>query len=769
MALTVQLVNDLVGSLVIDHGDPIDINDVTQVIKRSEDYDGVIYQIILDFEFIKRGRRFLKECYETAGGIDAEVLVNVYSYNPNLRKHELYFNGRINFSRYELTETTVVVNIEQIGMEMRIGNFMESVINLETEVSENGTALPPQNTIDVEWHSKTLLKASNRATDEDEVEKDDAFTVIIPNAFPLPLEKTGGIVLHCQVDNSKVILNDLEQTFDTPSGWIAYDNPSFDQQIPGSGTEEKYVTFLSAELRKAVRNHMYQADEPGTLSINAPLRLKHSILARNEGGDVDVNGGPGVLGFIEIWAWFEHRDIDNNIITLESFGQWNTDHGTVNPYVGEFEEKVLEKEGIVVNPGDKFYIYVTYRVWGTYVGPTSPVGPDGLVIHDLTMEIDNTNTHFIFQNRTASAPSLVRTTLIYEAIQRCCQYITNQVDCFKSDLLGRLDLGYAADGKGALIGLTNGNRLRLNSDRPLFSTLKDLLDFVNSLYCIGFGFETIDGVRKLVLEERSYFYNKNLMALSLGKVYDVRKKLDPKRFNKQVEYGYTTKLDIKQVNGVDEFCTIRRNDIPIINSKNQLRIGTNMITGGFQIETQRRLAESTEDSKLDDSNFASVLIRDGEGFRTKRDEGYVSITGVFDPASGYNYDISPRRNIENWKPWLSAQLIRSFNKTLKFTYGEVNFVMATQKVGEPAPLAENSDIDMSDAVPYIDNEIYTIDNVRLTSAMVKQLQANKYGYVEFEDAFGNKMKGFIPPETGISHNENQRLGDFNLLKVYEPI
>ena len=109
-------------------------------------------------------------------------------------------------------------------------------------------------------------------------------------------------------------------------------------------------------------------------------------------------------------------------------------------------------------------------------------------------------------------------------------------------------------------------------------------------------------------------------------------------------------------------------------------------------------------------------------------------------------------------------LIRSFDKTVKFRSGEGNYEMATRKTSEAVSLHENGDVDLTNVEPYIDPEKYKFSHP-LTDAEWKLLEANPFGYIEFEDAWGEVMEGFIDTD-GIEHDSNNKKAEFNLLKVH---
>lgn len=794
--LRVQLINDLVGSLVIEQDDPIDINGLTQTIKRSEDDDGVVYEVILDLEFIKKSRRFIKECFETAGGIDADVTVNIYERDFNARKWSIYGTGKINFNKYDLGEDMVTVNIEQTGIQRRIQNRMELDVDVETLESENGSALPANQVIpDLEYHSKTILKQLNAIPGTGvEYSQGDVWRYAFSDDGDSQSEF--GITLG-NLSTESTTIDELVESFQLPFGWTflgaipfwsgfgVYDTgvvvwhnatsqayiSTVDNNVSTPGASGTWIADYSKILTKHTnRFPIYKAKEDGVADIDIKMNLKHSVYARNDGGDVDINGS-GVLGNVDVRAWFEHRAADNSVKTLVQIGTpWSMPGEGGYSRIGAFEQKQYTDTDVVVEVGDTMYTYYTVAVYGVYEQPAEGPAGAGLVWHEPRVQADLENTYVHITSKTTAPVTQNKTIMVHEAFQRICQFHTNQLDCFRSDLLGRTDIvidgenPYPVDGEGSMVGFTNGANLR-SLPKTIFANLRDLIEFVNMNHCIGFGFESIGPKQVLRLEKKEFFYDKTTRILSLGKVYGVKKKLAPKLYYNQIEFGYNGKIDIGQTNAIDEFNTIRRFGIPIINTKNTLKVSTKMRAGGYQIEAQRRLTFSTSDGKLDDENFAVSLIRDGEGFKTKKDEGYTEFFNIFDPPSSYNLDLMPARALRNWLKVIASSLIYSANKLLKFRFGEVNYTAGTKRGTETTVTYENGTVDVTGIEPIWGNFIYYFDNAPLSREQVKLIKQNPYGYIDFEDEFGEVMEGFISDE-GIEHDSNKGTAKFNLLQVY---
>lgn len=729
--LRIHLINSAVGSYIIEKYSPIGINDLTQTIKRSEE-EGVIFQVILDLEFIKKGRRFIKQAYEEAGGIDAEVNVLIYERDINAKRWRLWAEGKVNYNKYDLEEDKVTVNIEQVGFQRRVLNLLETDVDLETEVSENGSALDLIDIHTPEFHSRTIVKSYYaEPTNED---PEDPFTPtyqqlnVLGEGYPA-CATPGGCdrgfdqTAYGQVDNGNVKVGELETTSIIPWGY-------------SQGSD---------------RPPVYTALEAGTLSvINISLRLKHSIQYVVE-PDIDTSLNN------EITAVFIHKRMNGDVVSTSNFGTW--------ALIDTYETKTYSDSNVVVEAGDKFYVYFTFRLFGSY-HQTLGEGAGNVNFH-LSVSADKLLTFLDFQQATTFAATSPKTVFLYDAIEKCCQFITNQVDCFRSDLLGRTERGYDQDGDYGMLVVTVGNWLRNRTDKKLFCNLEELIELINSIACVGFGFELLDGKYILRLERRSYFYNKSNKILTLQGVYNIKKSLTSKRYYNGIEDGYSEKLDLSIANGVEEFNTIRRSIIPVINTKNLLKISTSYLAGGYQIEKERRLSITSEDGKLDDKKFVVVLIRDGETFRTKRDEGYDSVLNVTDQGSGYNYDIAPGRNRRNWFPFIGSGLIRSSDKTVKFASGEGNYQMASKKNAEAFTVFEDGNVDISAFEPIWDNEVYKFSHP-LTRQEFLAIKDNPYGYIEFTDRFGEVMEGFINSDRGIEHDPNKGVAEFDLLKVHRP-
>lgn len=760
MALRIQLLNDFLGPYIIDRHDPIDINAVKQTIKRSEENDGVTFEVILDLEFIKEGLEYLKTAYYECGGVDALVYVNLYEYNPNLRRWKLWNVFTVVF-KGPIEETKIGVALEQTGVQRSILNLLDQEINQETLVSQDGSSLPEQNIITVPLHSKTIQR---QFTQSHGYENDVVYTFLTgitptsPTLVGDNIPEGGSRKIWYIPESNPTFCDEIQERFDYPNEFLdkmPVENKFFQFKIKESGT---YSFSIDVKYKIAVAAAKATIGGRATCTVQVSWYLMHGTsldyTLQVVGNNIINVGPPPSEGFtqqtVNVPAFNYQTDLKTNdeIYFFCQIEIQNTD-GNDNGIFGEIH---LNPPALITVGGDDFvisdpnYMFITFKM------------------------IALTN----FESTTT------RAVLAHEAVQRTLQYYTNQVNCFQSNLLGRTDLGYAEDGAYSMVAITNGaniRELKENSatngnpicnavdpetlpSRKIFTSFKELHEFFNSVACTGFGFLTVDGNPVLRYEKKEFFYDRNTRILSLGKVYKPKIEILHEKYFNAVNYGYSEKIDSRNVNGIDEFNTTRSASIPVLSSKDALNIQTKIIASGYLIEAQRRLKYKTEDGPKDDSLFAIVVKRDGSNFIAKKNEGYSSIQNVIDPATGYNYDISPARNLINWYPVLASGLQRSFSKVVKFLSGTVNYFMTTTKTGGTV-LPENGNVDLSGVVPLWDNEMYVLENIFFIRDYMELIKQNPYGYIEFQDYNNVTYKGFI---SEIEVDPNKRQANLRLLK-----
>lgn len=787
--LRIQLINERLGTLLIKDSDPEGLSGLEMTIRRSKEDDGLFKDFSLQLGFNHESRAFIRDVYE-ADGIDGIITANIYDYDVNNDKWEIYYTGQIRLKNYQLDQTKATANIEQTGAERKFLSLKKTDLDIETLVSQNGTtSLPSTPTINLPFHAKTILKQSHLFPDDDIFDVDPwsaATSYSIGNRVSY-----NGAVWDSVTDTN---LNNVPPTppiisnVDWEYVWNEKTEDVFRFEFSGSGAVVRYFSFIGQistednnvkEIDETFElpfgfsldtnqennpepTNFIELKENGLFDIDASMHLRHYFYAYQDDGDVDVTGcGDSSLGNIIIEAFFEHRNKYDFVKTKTLLGSWTMPACGNDTVFTSFEKKTYNAIDVVGEIGDKIYFYYLIQIGGEY-DPTLAVN---YVSHDVGVESIQEDTYINVTQKTVFTASSHKSVMVYEWLDKLCQFYMDQPIAFKSDFFGRTDtiIPYGQDGNGSMLALTNGGNIRGLENKTLFSNFEDTINSLTSLFCLGWGFEKNDeGITIVRVEKKEYFYDKNTTVLELGKVSKLKKRAIGSLYKSVVKTGYNKIERIALTNAIDEFNAPRKYVSPIVNASGTERIPLKFKGSGYEIESQRRMAKSTEDSKLDDSTFMVVVRRFVSGFRTDQDEDFDFINGVYDSSTVYNAKISPSRNFKRWGKIFASSVIRDLNKKWRFSLGESNFSMSSRLTNENVTIFENDDVDLTNEEPLFYNENYEFDAELRRNEMLLILN-NPRGVIKFQDWEGNKVEGFIEE---VTDNRNTNKAKFKLRRVF---
>lgn len=767
--IKIQLYNSAAGSLTVIP-DAEGTEDFEQTLKRSDATDGIVFEYSLDLQFNKVSKAYLRDVFDLAGGIEAVVIVNIFEYRPNAFKWEQIGAGTIKYTNADISAERFKTSIEQTGLVRKVLNLLDTDLDLETVISQGKLAIPATPYQDLTLHSKAVIKQTISMPGElvEHIQEAVFDQAGLPGLSTTYRER----VIFGTIDTTKNTLKELKESFGLGWGWTDFGGMG----LVGPASLAQITQFLTTGIigvggyqvpdPRLIFN-MATLSEAGIMDVITKLKLKHEIIADPGGvaGDVDVCG-TGALGEVEINAWYEHRNASNAILTIQHLGAWAMPNcgGRVdnNKSTGVFEEKNFSLPNIAVSVGDKIYVYTTTRIYGNYQNVAA-----GSETVGHTFKVTPQDGHFInLSSKTVTPATTAKAYMVYEALNKTFQFYTDQVDCFRSTYFGRTDSVkvYPVDGPGSLRAILSGANIRQVLGKTTFVSGKEFHGALNAIDCLGLGFETREGRQVVVIEPLSYFYNKESLILDLGPVSDFHRIVDVKQYANQIELNYG-KIDIQKTNGIDDPNGLRRWKYPITQVSTKQLATTKYKVSPYEIEDQRRLISSTEDSKNDDNNFFIDLIRVGLGFKPRIMEGFTLVENLFSPETTYNLNLSPRRNLDNWLKVVAISLYKSINKVIDFSYGEGNYFMRTQKTTETAPKPEGGPgvtVDLTGVVPLYYPERYKF-NCPFSSDQMALTRATPYGYFIFQEYRGGpNLEGFL---SKVTRDSKKKLGSFELLKV----
>ncbi|MET4106052.1 hypothetical protein [Hymenobacter sp. UYP22] len=703
--------------------DPLGWEGMGVTLHRDGKYHGLTTEYTVELGFVKEGRAYLAQALDVAG-VEAEIGLLVEVYDPNTFTWEVYYQGRLDLSGATQTATEFRCAAEKTGFTQKFLNREDANVDLLGRESVGGTALAAVTPATVELHSKAIRQRYEAVTP----------TNPLP-AFP-------------------DYVTDGESRF--KSMYFGFGTAIVDEfgvQETNAGT----VTIATDDNSPEVP--IYTTKEGGLFNIDFSILALLRIQRQNGKGDFDKADG-------EIYF----RINDEQPVTLFEF--------KASGIAGEFRRQLTAGYRLTreLEIGDRIYLYGRLHVYDIS-GPA--IGP-----YQFTTLLEmQEGSYFRMSADTQTQPTPAAGLLLYEALNRLAQALTDQAVAFRSAYFGRTDTlpTYPVDGPGALTMVTSGFQVRgfPLALKSLFASWKDLFDSLNAAYWLGYGIErTHPGGPEVVrVEPAGYFYSDEVVLTLEAPVHDELPDADgtllsnlqlkelPDRTYIQAKAGWQ-KWQTQSLNGLDEFNASREWHLPLVHPQATYDAVGGYITAGFYLENTRRQrydATSTTDGGSDNDNFLICLLRDSlGGFQTERNQLFADVSGLYSPDTVYNLRLSPARMLRRHGPALAAGLRYQTGRRLRFGFGEGNNQLSTRLPGE-TPVVEGGDIPVSELDAPLwrpQSWEFTAPCSRLQAAAVLQ---NPRGRIRFQDERGAWQEGWI---LDFKHTLSQQQADFTLLRCH---
>lgn len=260
---------------------------------------------------------------------------------------------------------------------------------------------------------------------------------------------------------------------------------------------------------------------------------------------------------------------------------------------------------------------------------------------------------------------------IHEALNIIVENISDNALTVKSTYYGRCDsqvnpiTGTNTFGNGSLKAITNGYKLRngyteagaITHQIPI--SFRSIIEALDAMDCIGWGFTTESGQTCLRVEKWDYFY-KNQVILTIDNPDGTKRTLDNDRIVTELSIGYKKYVTNEEMNSclaIHSEQTYNNQCKAISRQKNRL---CSFIADFYAIEETRRkqLQNDTSEFKYDDNIFVFELsalepLTASGSITYAIPTNYITQTsGIPNPAELYNMRITPHRNASRWHSFL---------------------------------------------------------------------------------------------------------------------
>lgn len=284
--------------------------------------------------------------------------------------------------------------------------------------------------------------------------------------------------------------------------------------------------------------------------------------------------------------------------------------------------------------------------------------------------------------------------MVYDALNTIINSVTNN----KLALNSRLYKIIAGDpGDGALKAITNGYKIRglkpiEGKERNISLSFRDMIDSLNSIDCIGWGFEK-DAIR---VEKWDWFYQDNVL-LRIDNPNEVTRRLDENMVITELSLGYKKYATEEDFGSIDSIHGERVFNTTTSAISRQVSAMCDFIADNYAIELTRRKALSKDEEnefKYDENIFIFALQMEDQDeaaiYSIPYDVEEEYSSSVRFPEQMYNSIISPTRNAFRW---INRIFCINGIKPFSLTKGTINHIAdfkTKQSVGNIALLRDDA-------------------------------------------------------------------------------
>ena len=695
------LQNDNLGSLIIE--EPIGWNNDEKELTRHKDFHGIFPKFSNNLKFKGQAKDYLQTLYDVYG-INADVRLVKDEKHPKTDEWTRSYSGYLDMSTYKLSNNKIDLKFNSGGLEMELKARESEAIEITRTTTLDGLPLTdlPINEVELDGR-RIFLKSIFQVKDSD----NEVFMHIYSDAGntrskceSIPLR----LINKSHEEAHSVIINSEHGENQGTTGAMLFANSEVDRNL-----RVKFnLKFLYSLVRRegvSWSNFKVRLSKYGN-GVNYDLIETIELLSNN--GGVNYNGQSFDINF------------DDNVSLLAG------------------QSLALE-----------FFIKADFR--NTIHGENFDVRCKNIKC-DLTIEEDS-----FFEK------SISNCVLPHEVAERLIEVYTNK-KVLKSDALGRTDIGYPADGKASLLGLSHGFWIRQfdTSDevfRPLTTSLKEFMESFSATHNLGLGIEN-DGFKEFVrIEDLSYFYNRNTTIKLPYQVKNVERTIAADYYYSSLELGFEKGGDYEEAFGLVEYNGSSKFSTTIKRIKNAYSKLSKYRGDSYGAEFARRkpkLTHGTEDTRYDSDVFQFDMKRDSLStifkLRKWQDDFEQAPTGTFSPDTAYNLRLSPFNCMLRHGWSIASGLTKYLSDYVRYTSSSANSSLSTKLIGGNE-YAENGNIINSElGRPRYVPEFIEFEH-EVTFDINQQLNGHKmilgkkipniYGCVEFTNENGEQEKGFL--------------------------
>ena len=689
---------------------------------RSKSYHGIFQQFSNNLKFVDNGVSYINTVRQLYG-INERIKLIREERNPVSDIWEQTYFGFLDLSTWEMEEGKVSVKFNSGGLEQALKARDSDMVEIDRETSIDRYPMDPLVPITVQVDSREIFLKSNYKVKPDE------------NSVELTNTTDGGNLRGSTVGVPLFLSN---KSHDNAQSVLIGGNV-IDNSWERTGNGEVSNLFFAVSDKQRILHVKFKIDFTVNIkefddidSFKYYLRLAHY----ENGTDYNLKQNRF------LFEKNSYSELDNKRFSIS------------------FDEVItIEKDDSLSLCFDQ-----------NYDGEWSVINPR--VSHLTIQAKDIVCDNFTIEEDSFFDKSTTKSVLIYETCERLLEICTNQKKSLRSNILGRTDLGYPIDGKWSLIGLNHGFWVRgfdkfpipsefpkvENLFKPLTTSFKENFESLESVFNLGAGIELEGNKEILRIEEKSFFYNKNVLIRLPNQVKKVKRNEAQDSYFSSLQFGYEKGGDYSESMGLDE-PNAKSNFKTVINGlKNDYSKISKHRADGYGFEFARRkpvTLNNTEDTTYDNHIWFNDLKRGLNDVFLQRkwqDDFEKQPTGIFSPNTAFNLRLSPFNNLLRHAWFFGAGFDKYLSDFVSYSSSTANSKLKTKLIGKPEyaenGIVQNSELEKS---RFICEEIefehvcdYSVmHQINGTTVIQGNVVRNIYGLIEFINEFNQVEKGFL--------------------------
>lgn len=635
-----ELIHTLNGVVI---NEPIGFDQLKTTMKRG-DYHGMSVEVSVGtLEFYGEAANIITQAYNT--DIDTELAYKVETAN-----NDVLYSGVLDLATYNEKNgayRSVEVNVGEVGIKTTFNNRVEVPVDLNSQTTIDGNEIAHvPNWLDLPIPYKTIRYVNM----QNQVKTTDyRYSPNTGNQLALPDDFVNAWLNICLDNNAKQEFGTMNPTFHIAaiedSTVAGYAEP-FCTTNNGSDIDEDSDIIIKVSLDMSIR------------FPEGPAQDNYPFENLTDTPQLEVVPVVKINGYMR-----QEPSMSPIIITNDNYTtpQQLTLEGTYTIKKRETASIFVGLEIVnknVNNKGDKGY--------------NNPSKLDLTIKEGSYIEVTLNSK----AEDKVSAPLI----MVHEALNTIAESISDNALSVKSNLYGRADSvvhKQSTIGDGALKAITNGYKIRglytdENNERNMPLTFKEMIESLNAIDCIGWGFSQENNVTCLRVEKWDWFYQNNRL-LEVNEPAELTRRVDTDKAISELNIGYkkyTTAEDISSIDSLHGERTFTTTTKSFSNQKSAL---CEFVADNYAIEETRRAAMTTEkdeEFKYDENVFIFGLLSNANGYAIARDIAQQGNDTIANIEEAYNTLISPTRNAVRW---ISRLFCLNGLKPFKLTKGTINY------------------------------------------------------------------------------------------------